>query len=77
MFEISNMANLKAKFQEHWTHPGVKYDEETSICLLQSDLKMSKSHANVVSFDENVSYLSTSINLYEGNAIMFYERNSY
>jgi len=26
--------------------------------LLESDLKMSKSHANVVSFDENVSHLS-------------------
>jgi len=24
-----------------------------SICLLESDLKMSKSYANVVSFDEN------------------------
>ena len=33
--------------------------------MLESDLKMSKSHANVVSFDENVSYLSTSTNLYE------------
>ena len=30
--------------------------------LLESDLKMSESHANVVSFDENVSTLS---NLYE------------
>ena len=28
---------------------------------------MSKSHANVVSFDENVCYLSTLMNLYEGN----------
>ena len=36
-----------------------------NICLLKSGLKMSKSHANVVSFDENVSYLSTSMNLYE------------
>ena len=51
---ISNMANLKAEFHEHLTHPGIKYDEETSICLLESDLKMSKSLANVVSFDENV-----------------------
>ena len=32
--------------------------------LLESDLKMSESHANVVSFDENVSTLS---NLYERN----------
>ena len=39
-------------------------------------LKMSKSHANVVSFDENVSYLLTSMNLYERNE-HFYERNSY
>ena len=30
--------------------------------LLESDLKMSESHANVVSFDENVS---TLLNLYE------------
>ena len=28
---------------------------------------MGKSHANVVSFDENVSYLLTSMNLYERN----------
>ena len=59
------MANSKAEFHEHLTRPGVKYDEETNICLLESDLKMSKSHANVVSFGENVSYLSTSTNLYE------------
>ena len=32
--------------------------------LLESDLKMSESHVNVVSFDENVSTLS---NLYERN----------
>ena len=62
---LSTMANLKAQFHEHFTRPGVKYDEEMSICLLESDLKMSKSHANVVSFDENVSDLSTSMNLYE------------
>ena len=36
-----------------------------SICLLNGDLKMSKSHANVVSFHENVSYLSISMNLDE------------
>ena len=59
------MANLKVEFYEHLTRPGVKYDEEMSIRLLWSDLKMSQSHANVVSSDENVSYLSTSMNLYE------------
>jgi len=59
------MDNLKAEFHEHLTRPGVKNDQEMSICLLESDLKMSKSHANVVSFDENVSYSSTSMNLYE------------
>ena len=36
----------------------------TNSSLLESDLKMSESHANVVSFDENVSTLS---NLYERN----------
>ena len=52
------MANLKAEFHE-------QSDEEMNICLLESHLKMSKSHANVVSFDKNVSYLSTLMNLYE------------
>ena len=52
------MASLKAEFHE-------QYDEEMNIGLLESHLKMSKPHANVVSFDENVSYLSTSMNLYE------------
>ena len=67
------MANLKAEFHEHLTHPrGVKYDEEMNICLLESQLEMSKSHANVVSFDENVSYLSTSMNLYERNEHFFF-----
>ena len=44
------MANLKAEFHGHLTLPGVKYDEfeEISICLLESDLKRSKSHASVV-----------------------------
>ena len=37
------------------------------ICLLESDLKVSKSYANVVTFDENVSYSSTVMNLYERN----------
>ena len=65
------MANLKAEFHEHLTRPrGVQYDEEMNICLLESRLEMSKSHANVVSFDENVSYLLTSMNL-------IYERNEH
>jgi len=38
---------------------------------------MSKSRASVVSFDENVCYLSTLMNLYEGNEQFFNERNSY
>ena len=72
------MANLKAELHEPLIRPGVKQDEETSICslnpqahggyinsnLLESDLKMSISPANVVSFDENVSHLS---NLFEQN----------
>ena len=52
---ISTMANLKTEFQEHLSRPGVKHDQDMSICMLESDLKMSKSHANVVSLDENVS----------------------
>ena len=74
---LSTMAKLKAEFYEHLTRPGVKYDEVRSICLLESDLKMSKSHANVVRFDGNVSYLSTSMNLYERKEqfFFFYERN--
>ena len=35
---------------------------------------MSKSHAYVVSFDENVSYLSTSMNLYERNKKLFMKK---
>ena len=76
MFAI--MTNWKTEFHELLTRPGVRHDEEMSICsstpqahrgytnssLLESDLKMSESHANVVSFDENVSTLS---NLYERN----------
>ena len=58
MFDLK--ANLKAEFHE-------QYDEEMNICLLESHLKMSKSRANVVSFDENASYLSTSMILYERN----------
>ena len=62
-------------YRKNWN----KHDEEMSICsstpqahagyiltsrLLESDLKMSKSHVNAVSFDENVSHLS---NLSERN----------
>ena len=66
------MANLKAEFHEHLTRPrAVNYDEEMNICLLESHLKMSKSHAIAVSFDESVSYLSTSMNLYERNEHFF------
>ena len=64
------MANLKAEFHE-------QYNKEMNIGLLESQLKMSKLHANVVSFDENVSYLSTSMNLYERNKQFYYEENSY
>ena len=78
MFAI--MTNWKTEFHKPLTRPGVKHDEEMSICsstpqahrgyinssLLESDLKMSESHANVVSFDENVSTLSN-----------FYERNEH
>ena len=41
------MANLKAEF----------HDEEMNICLLENHLKISKSHAYVASFDDNVSYI--------------------
>ena len=61
------MANMNAERHEHLTRPGVKYDEEMNICLLESDLSRNdrKSHANVVRFVENVSYMSTSTNLYQ------------
>ena len=76
MFAI--MTNWKTEFHKPLTRPGVKHDEEMSICsstpqahrgytnssFLESDLKMRESHANVVSFDEDVSTLS---NLYERN----------
>ena len=76
MFAI--MTNWKTEFHKPLTRPGVKHDEEMSICsstpqahrgytnssFLESDLKMSESHANVVSFKENVSTLS---NLYQRN----------
>ena len=58
---LSTMANLKAEIREHLTRPGVTYDEEMSICLLESDLKMSKSHANMSALMR--MYLSTSMNL--------------
>ena len=41
MFQTSTMANLETGFHELLTCPGAKYDEG------MSDLKMSKSHANV------------------------------
>lgn len=34
---------LKAEFHEHLTCPGIKHDQEMSICLLKSDLKTTKS----------------------------------
>ena len=37
---------------------------------------MSKSHVNVVSFDENVSYLSTSVKLYERNEHSFMNKKT-
>ena len=47
--ELSTMGNLKAEFHEHLTRPwDVKYDEKMNTCLLESQLEMSKSHANVV-----------------------------
>ena len=65
---LSTMANFKAESHEHLACPcGVKYEEEMNICLLESRFEMSKCHANVESFDENVSYLLTSMNLYERN----------
>ena len=70
------MANLKTEFHGHLTRPGVKYHDEMSICLLESDLKMSRSHANVISFDENVSHFSTSMNLYERKEQFLLEQNS-
>ena len=60
---ISTMANLSTEFHEHLTRPGVKNDQEISICLLEGDLI----HVNVVSFDEYVSYSTTLMNLYERN----------
>ena len=67
MFAI--MTNWKTELHKPLTRPGVKHDEEIhrgyiNSSLLESDLKMSESHANMVSFDENVSTLS---NLYERN----------
>ena len=64
------MANLKAECHKHLTRRSFKYDEEMSFSLLESDLKMSKFHANVVSFDGKGSYLSTLMS-------NFYEQNSY
>ena len=61
--QLSTMANLKAEVHEHLTCPSIKYDKEICICLPKSDLKISP--ANLVSLDENVSYLLTSVNLFE------------
>ena len=36
---------------------------------------MSKFHSNAVRFDDNVSYLSTSMNLYERNEHSFFLMN--
>jgi len=71
------MANLKAEFHEHLTRPGVQNDQEMCICFLESDLKMIKSHANVVSFDENVSNSSTLMNLYERNEQLLMNETAY
>ena len=66
MFAI--MTNWKTEFHKLLTRPGVKHDEEMSICssipqshrayinssLLESGLKMSESHANVQCNDEDL-----------------------
>ena len=46
-----------------------------NICLLEGHLKLSKSHANVVSFDEKVSCLLASMILYELNEQFFFLMN--
>jgi len=56
------MANLKAEFQEHLSRPGVKMTRRCAFVCWKVTWK-----ANVVSFDENVSYSSTLISLYERN----------
>jgi len=56
------MANLKAEFQEHLSRPGVQNDQRVAFVCKKVTWK-----ANVVSFDENVSYSSTLMNLYERN----------
>ncbi|KAK2559336.1 hypothetical protein P5673_017952 [Acropora cervicornis] len=70
------MTNWKTEFHKPLTRPGVKHDEEMTICsstpqaqrgytnssFLESDLKMSESRAYVVSFDENVSTCRTYMN---------------
>ena len=42
-----------------------------NICLLESNLETSKSHGNVVIFDENVSHLPTSMNLYKRKEVLY------
>ena len=66
---LSTVANLKTGFHE-------QYDKEMNICFLESHLKMSKPHANVVSFDKNVSYLSTSTNLHERKEQFFMNKTA-
>lgn len=74
------MSNLNTEFQEPLTPPGVKQQGDEHLLvdpsssggyinssLLESDLKMSICHVNVVSFDENMSDLSTITKLYERN----------
>ena len=72
MFAI--MTNWKTEFHKPLTRPGVKHDEEMSICsstpqahrgyinssLLESDLKMSESHANVVTGGPDIVFDSSA-----------------
>ena len=67
---ISTMANLKAEFHEHLTRPGVQNDQRVAFVCRKVTWK-----ANVVSFDENVSYSSTLMNLYERNELFTFLMN--
>ena len=51
-----------------WCSIPQAHGEYIDFNLLESDLKMSKSYANVVRFDENVSYLSNSFERNEHNS---------
>ena len=79
MFQVSTMAHLETEFHELLTRSGAKHEEEMNICSShpkltgKSDLKMSKSHANAVSFDENKSHLSNLSNLCERNEHFLHE----